>query len=138
MPDEEFLTVAEAAASIDFTIPRLRRLLARPDYARHCKTIDRQTRTGTRTAMMVPVSLLSQIANMSHAQTKQEQKQEREHIDPGLPAQELIAAYERIIAEKDARIKDLTDALEHERERSRRHADAYARAQALLSLTNPP
>ena len=61
-------------------------------------------------------------------------------------APELIAFYsdrllnerERVIAEQAARIADLQTALEHEREQSRIHASAAARANMLLSVSNGP
>jgi len=57
---------------------------------------------------------------------------------------ELVAAYsdrllaerERIIAEQAARIADLQAALAHEREQSRIHASAAARANMLLSVSS--
>ena len=135
--DEEFLTIAEAATRLGVTIPRLRRLLARPQFAPYCKTVARQTRTGIRTATVIPVSVLSSIQIDATQPVEREHKQEREQERLPASPDELIVAFERIIAEKDARIKDLTEALEHERERSRRHAEAHARAQALLSLSAP-
>jgi hypothetical protein len=136
MPDEEYLTVAEAAERIGFTIPRLRRLIARPPYVQHCRTVSRETRTGTRAAVVIPVSMLAEMASGRHERPQQEREREQGHIEEGRSDPDLAAAYERIIAEKDARIKDLTEALEHERERSRRHAEAHARLQALLAMTS--
>lgn len=54
----EWLTVAEAAARLGVSVPRLRRLLARPDLAPLVENRTRQTRTGTRTAQGVPVPVL--------------------------------------------------------------------------------
>ncbi len=43
----------------------------------------------------------------------------------------VVATYERLLAEKEGRLADLRNALESERENSRRLADALAREQAL-------
>ena len=87
---------------------------------------------------MVPVSLISQMTQDLGGPTEKKQEREQSQHAAAPPDGDAIAAYERIIAEKDARIKDLTEALEHERERSRRHAEAHTRLQALLALTHPP
>jgi hypothetical protein len=138
MPDEEYLTVAEAAERFGFTIPRLRRIVSRPPYAERCKTLERETRTGIRTALMLPVSLMGEMGRGPAVPIERKQERERNGRENVSTVTEPIAVYERIIAEKDARIKDLSDALEHERERSRRAAEAHARLQALLALTNAP
>ncbi len=48
------------------------------------------------------------------------------------------ALYERVLTEKDARIAELTAALEHEREQSRRYADALSKVQSVLPQSVNP
>ncbi len=57
----EWLTIGEAAARLGVSVPRLRRLLALPDFAPLVETRTRQTRTGTRTAQGVSVPVLVQL-----------------------------------------------------------------------------
>lgn len=60
--NEELLTVAQAAERLGTTIPRLRRLLARPDMAPISQIVPVTTLRGTRTSMVVPVSELSRLS----------------------------------------------------------------------------
>jgi hypothetical protein len=79
---EVVLTVAEAAALLNVTIPRLRRLLARPDFAPLLRQQERRTRTGTRTSTVIPESVLVSLqAIVESGETSfpgQEAEQERE------------------------------------------------------------
>lgn len=54
----EYLTVAEAAAHLEVSVPRLRRLLSRPPFDSETRTRTRTGRTGTRPALCVPVPVL--------------------------------------------------------------------------------
>lgn len=57
----DFLTVAQAAEALGVSTPRLRRLLARPEWAERTETRTRQTRTGTRTGTVLNRSLLDVV-----------------------------------------------------------------------------
>lgn len=61
MADEDLLTVQEAAEALSVSAPRLRRLLARPEWSQRTETRTRQTRTGTRTATVLNRSLLPEL-----------------------------------------------------------------------------
>lgn len=79
---EDFLTIPEAAARLSTSAPRLRRLVTRPEWETRTKTLDRETRTGTRTALCVPVSILDELGQAladSHRESTSE-KPEREQI----------------------------------------------------------
>ena len=129
---DELLTVVEAAGRLGVTVPRLRRWLGRPENAHLSFQVERQTRTGTRTAAVVPVSVLPQI------EMEQKREREQEQSDSfSLSSREIAPYVDALLREKDARIAELTTALEHEREQSRTHAEIAARAQALLSLPGP-
>ena len=62
--NEELLTVAQAADRLGTTIPRLRRLLARPDMAALSQIVPVTTLRGTRTSMVVPVSELPRLSEV--------------------------------------------------------------------------
>ena len=129
---DELLTVAEVAGRLGVTVPRLRRWLGRPENAHLSFQVERQTRTGTRTAVVVPVSVLPQI------EIEQKREQEQERPDSfSLPSSEIALYVDALLREKDARIVELTTALEHEREQSRIHAEVATRAQTLLALSGP-
>ena len=61
MAEPEFVTVAEAAEALSVSAPRLRRLLARPEWSERTETRTRQTRTGTRTGTVLNRSLLPEL-----------------------------------------------------------------------------
>ena len=83
----ELLTIAEAGDRLKVTIPRLRRLLSRPEFAAHIQTVERGTRTGTRAAQVVPVSVLvllqDALASGLQSQNEPKQEQEREQVKTG-------------------------------------------------------
>ena len=56
--DETVLTIAEAAVQLQVTLPRLRRLLARPEFTAVLAKQERVTRTGTRTSTVIRESVL--------------------------------------------------------------------------------
>ena len=107
---DELLTVAEAAQKLGVSIPRLRRWLARPENASFSSSVQRQTRTGIRTAAVVSITVLPQILDAV--------KQEREQVSTKSLAEEnlKLAYLEVLLQEKDARILDLTETLKYERE----------------------
>lgn len=54
-------TIADAARALGIGERRLRRLLARPEYAARTLTVERLTRTGTRQSVTVPADLFEEI-----------------------------------------------------------------------------
>ncbi len=68
---DDWVTVAEAAARLGVTVPRLRRLLARPEWSKLTGTRTRTTATGTRTSVSVPVLLLPELAVALEAPLRQ-------------------------------------------------------------------
>jgi len=149
------LTVAEAGVVLNVSERRLRRLLERPEYAARTMAQTRRTRTGTRTGAALPPALLHDLAAVieheenaaNAAGTRQERGEgggrKSDSTDTAaegdpLTAGQLVPLYQRLLTEKDTRIGELTAALEHEREQSRRLADALAREQTLRALPAPP
>lgn len=61
VPEAEFVTVTEAAKSLGIGEKRLRRILTRPEYRDRTQTGTTQTRTGTRTATLLPSLLYADI-----------------------------------------------------------------------------
>jgi hypothetical protein len=81
---DSVLTVAEAAQQLNVTLPRLRRMLARPDFAACLLQVERQTKTGTRTSTVLPVSVLVSLqqalesGETAKRDVEAEREQERE------------------------------------------------------------
>ena len=115
----DFVTVAEAAQELGVTVPRLRRLLARPDFARHVTERERRTRTGTRTSKGVPVTVLVSLREALERPEAQEASAE-----PERERENETVIVSVLVEELRARIADLSDALAHER-------DAHKRAEVL-------
>jgi len=161
------LTVSEAAAELGTTQPRLRRLLVRPDFAGRTQTETRETKTGTRTATVVPVSVLDDLRAALEAAPVREQKQEREqsphHALPpsekasrdqereqergpaaafSFPADveesdQLSPLAARLVGEMEARIADLKEQNERLASALQREQEGRARDQALRALLPP-
>jgi len=150
------LTVSEAAAELGTTQPRLRRLLARPDFAGRVHQQERETKTGTRTATVVPVLLLDDLRAVLEAAPIREQKREREPSPPeqeheqeqaaSLPFSFPMSAQEpdqlsplgaRLVAEMEGRIADLQRQLELANAALEREQMNHARTQALAALPAP-
>lgn len=132
------LPLTEAAQQLGLTLPRLQRILKRPEFAAHVHTGQRQTKTGTRTVTLVSVSILADIGRWATEQKREQYGQNHyrsalaEAQQDGaqlVPAEklELLAAVVRtkdaeiaekdrhlhtkdsLIAEKDERIMLLTE-----------------------------
>ena len=77
---EEWVTVAQAAERLGTTVPRLRRLLARPELSDCSRQEAVQTQRGTRTSMVVLVSqfptLRQSLQKAETGESIEEQKQE--------------------------------------------------------------
>ncbi len=125
-PDSGLLTVADAAARLGVTEQRLRRLLAREEYAPRTVTRTRRTRTGTRQARMLPEALVVEIGdaltseeNAPDAYTtgtdtgRAEGKQQRaRHDAPNATGDMRLAAlYERQLQDKNEEIAFLREQL---------------------------
>ena len=151
----EPLTVAAAAAVLGVTERRLRRLLEQPEYAARTVMLTRRTRTGTRTGAALPPALLAEVAhhfkhetNAANGDTENAAETRRERGEhgangdgnaagTGFEAAHLVPLYQRLLAEKDARIGDLKSEVEALRAALEREQQNHARTQALRSLPAP-
>jgi len=137
---EEVLTIAEAAAQIGVNEPRLRRLLARPEYAGRVVSLTRRTRTGTRTGKAVPLAFLPELKvaldriSTPETQGERERERSREREREALKTPPDAMAI-RVVEEQAARINDLRAQvanlqaqLDAANERQRGHKAALARA----------
>jgi len=118
---EEVVTIAEAAQELKVSIPRLRRLLAKPEWKGTVRQIDRPTKTGIRSTTVVPVSA---IPNLSTA------LDEREHEQTNV---QLVPAVQKTLADKDAEIEFLRGALRFAQESLLREQIAHADTRRLLA-----
>lgn len=145
-PSVDGIPVTEVSQRLGVTLPRLQRALKRPEFAGAVSTGVRITRTGTRTVTLVNVRILDSLSRwldegkQKHLPPKVFALPEEE--DGGLTSPQLGAYYDRLMAEKDARladaqerIKDLQAALQHERKQSHELSDALAREQSLRLLS---
>jgi len=158
--DRAALTIPEAAAELGIHEKRLRRLLARPEYRDRTQTGTRTTRTGERAVSLVPAALLSEVKTrlaMEQVPASQEAADQgnADNMDADgatgsgdspktgtrtrteAQVQRLAGVYERLMMEKEARIAELSAALEHERGQSRHWQEALAREQVLRALPPP-
>ncbi len=151
-------TVAEAAARLGVTEQKLRRLLARPEHAGRTVSRTHRTQTGTRRAAMLPEGFIGELAALlerernrpgntppntpgtetEHSEHSGEASGERAEHSAGVFTGEAPGPLVRaLIGQYEARISELTAALEHEREQSRTWREAHHRAQTLLALAAP-
>lgn len=126
------LTVAQASQHLGISERSLRRLLRDPKIAAKTQAEHRQTRTGQRRVVLLSSDLLLEIAD-----SLRQSFSENTSKNTGRTQAEVMGDYERLLAEKDARIAELIAALEHERTQSRCHADAHKCAQELLRSQTP-
>jgi len=145
----EFVTVAQAAARLGVTEPRLRRAVARTGTATQTQT--RRTRTGTRTGTVLPVAALVGLAaflseNGTEREHDGEQKRERERkptqadaegfAAPDTPAGNGDAA---LVAHLTGEVEYLRAALAREQETAKaaldRLAESERRASVLIAAT---
>lgn len=111
----ELLTVAQAAERLGTTIPRLRRLLARPEMEGASRQEAIETKRGTRTSTVVPVPELPRLAkalqmgDAAPGVQKQEQARLRTFSETEVLAlqttlkrtEELLTGKDRELAAKD-------------------------------------
>jgi len=136
--------LSEAAATLGITLPRLTRLLKRPEFAAGVSKSERQTRTGTRTITLVSVSVLEAV-RFSLSEHKHEQYGPN-HYRSGaagsgdqLPALalQILAEREARLADKDAEIQRLMTTLTETQSALRLAQENLSREQALRSLPAP-
>jgi len=146
-PADEIVTIAEAARRVGITEQKLRRLLARPEHAGRTLSRTHRTRTGTRRATVLPEGLIADLRSLLERETNatgtgtqgaepsEEGAAERAAgVFTGEAPGPLVRA---LIGQYEARISELTTALEHEREQGRRLVEALTREQSLRALEAP-
>ena len=114
MSESEWLTIAEMARRLGTTEPRLRRILQREEFSEYTRQQERHTRTGTRTGTVVSVSVLPRLREaFEKGSTQQpEHKREREQSE-ALSLSKMAALYSALAAEKDARIRQQENEINH-------------------------
>ena len=134
-PEPESVTISKAAETLGVTLPRLARLLKRPEFAASVSKGERQTRTGTRTVTLVRVSVLDALRRAlfeteneaktddeakEEAGPEQKRKQKREHLHGGDEryryrsdegaredgSGQLPALAQMLLSEREARLAD--------------------------------
>jgi len=137
------LTIAEAAAQIGVNEPRLRRLLARPEYAPRVVTLTRRTRTGTRTGKAVPLAFLPELQALFERETGPEgaRERKRKHVQErkreAFPAPPDALAM-RLVDEQAARINDLRAQVANLQAQLAAANDLQAGLMAALARALPP
>jgi uncharacterized small protein (DUF1192 family) len=138
------LTIAQAAARLNVSPGRLRRILARPQYAAAVQLVAHRTRTGTRTARTVPVTVLAQIREEIGRENSTERTVRAEPLEP-FGSRQGGALVARILDEQAARIADLQAQLARldaqlaaANERESKLLDALARGQAIAAVGPAP
>lgn len=126
---EEPLTVAQATARLGISERTLRRVLRDPEHQAKLQAVTRQVNGRLRDTIMIPPELYRCLKERFLSANQPANQQAAGGI---LPV-DMIRLYERLIEEQNARITELQQALEYEREQSRLHAAAALKAQALLA-----
>jgi Tfp pilus assembly protein FimV len=126
MTTDPLLSIAEASRVLGISERTLRRVLRDPEIAARTLAKDRQTRTGRRRAILLSPELIAELSGRMCANENGGTNTSK------MPA-DVAAVYEHLLAEREARIADLTAALEYEREQARLQAEALARAQTMLA-----
>jgi len=147
---EEFATIAEAARRLGVDARQVRRYLLR--LSPTDKGQDSQRTHKGHPILLVRVSAVEALraASAEHETPKDTgngQSTDRTGhatdtsvgtvVEAAPTAGQLVPLFQRLLSEKDARISELTTALEHEREQSRAWREAHHRAQTLLALSAP-
>lgn len=150
------LTVAEAAKVLGVSERTLRRALKEPDIEARTLAVDRQTEKGCRRTTVLPPDLVADLDGRFHpeptagdtpAETPAHSPADRPADSPaGSPANtgaaavqpvydmRLVAVYDALIREKDARIQDLAARVEFLETTVKREQDALARFQTLRAI----
>lgn len=137
----ESITVSEAAQRLGVTLPRLTRLLKRPEFAAHIAKAERQTKTGTRTVTLVDVTILETL-RLTLSEHKHEQNEPNRYLsDEGgqLPALavRLLEEREARLTDKDAEIARLMQTLTVTQTALSQALEGLAREQGLRALLSP-
>jgi chromosome segregation ATPase len=104
----------DLAERLGVSVPRLQRLLKRPEFASHVHKGERQTATGTRTVTLVSVSVIGQVEQAIRDQRDGtgEQKRERLHAEALVSDDERARALVGMVMQQaEARISELSTAL---------------------------
>jgi len=133
---DEWLTIAESAERLHVPERTLRRLLARPDYAKETRQEPRQTKTGTRPTTVLPATLLAMLARHFEKWENPAEPRQDNAAGTGQNADNVAANTAIVVQTYERLIDELKTALEHERLTTRSLADALAREQTLRAL--PP
>jgi hypothetical protein len=150
-PPGDSVTVCEAAQRLGFTLPRLQRLLKRPEFAPHVHQAERPTRTGTRTVTLVSVSVLEALRSTESEQKRKQYGANRYRSEAGERSKEegadgetsgplvqaVIGQMEARLHDKDAVIEHLRRQLDEANERQRLTLEALSREQTLRALAAP-
>lgn len=119
--EPQLLTIGNAANHLKVSIPRLRRLLARPEYAPLLQSFTHRTPTGDRQAQGVDVSDLETLrSGLDGNGIEPERKQERERIKSEREQEQIRhvgddAASQPDVSALESRLTDLVATVEHER-----------------------
>lgn len=150
--ETDLLTVPEAAERLGVSIRTLRRILKRPEYESEVRQVQRQTKTGTRASASIPLALLpllsqhfekwenegnGSIPNAAQTGANRGTATENDGTNEGASVALVRLTNERLLAEKDSRIAELTAALEHERGQNVRLLEALHREQSLRAIAPP-
>ena len=153
---EEPITIREAADRLGVSERTLRRFFQADEQAAKLVAISRQVGGRCRVVRLVPLAVIEELQEVFQSrkmagrgehdqQAEQAAEQqagnrqaggnheaggEASRADMEIGPRALIMVYERLLAEKDARIEELTAALDHERQQSKR-------AFGLVALSGP-
>ncbi len=128
---QELLTVAEAAGRLGVSIPRLRRLLAHPEWSQHTHTIERETKTGTRTSTVVPVSVLPAIQSAISERERNQTGANRSSLDG-----QLAPTVQKALSDKDGEIAFLREQVQAMSENLAREQIAHAETRRMIAATS--
>lgn len=151
-PEElKTLTIAQTAARLGVTEPRLRRALKLPEFADRTLT-ETQTRTGTRTGTGIPLALVLDLQAFFERKTTAPGVKRRKNNTNGNanvftsgsvpedappPPADLIPVYHRVMNEQAARIDDLKARVEFLEAALQREQENTARGMALRAIEAP-
>ena len=142
--DTVTVSLSDAAARLGITLPRLTRLLKRPEFVAGITKAERQTRTGTRTVTLISVSVFEAIRLTLGEQEREQFGLKRSRSGEAgqegqLPplAMQILAEREARLADKDAEIERLMRTLTETQSALRLAQENLQREQALRSLPAP-
>ena len=138
------VSLSDAAARLGITLPRLTRLLKRPEFAAGVTKAERQTKTGTRTVTLISVSVFEAIRLTLGEQEREQFGLKRSRSGEAgqeghlpLLALQILAEREARLTDKDAEIERLMRTLTETQSALRLAQENLSREQALRSLPAP-